>query len=49
MSVATSNVDLRLVTRAVSLVLVLLFELVAIDGAYSFRDAIVGTMPLGVW
>lgn len=42
MSVATSNVDLRLVTRAVSLVLVLLFELVAIDGAYSFRDAIVG-------
>lgn len=47
MNAATSSTDLRLITRGVVLSLVLLIEIAAIDGGYSFRSAVAGDAP--VW
>lgn len=46
MNAATSSADLRVITRGVVLSLVLLAEIVAIDGGYSFRSAVAGDAPL---
>lgn len=46
MNAATSSADFRVITRGVILSLVLLAEIVAIDGGYSFRSAVAGEAPL---
>ncbi|MCX7360248.1 MAG: exosortase E/protease, VPEID-CTERM system [Alphaproteobacteria bacterium] len=46
MNAAISSADFRVITRGVILSLVLLAEVVAIDGGYSFRSAVVGDAPL---
>ncbi|MEZ5959945.1 MAG: exosortase E/protease, VPEID-CTERM system [Hyphomonadaceae bacterium] len=45
MNVALLGADLRVITRGVALSIVLLLEIVAIDAAYSFRDAAAGDAP----
>ena len=46
MNAAASSADFRVITRGVILSLVLLAEVVAIDGGYSFRSAVAGEAPL---
>ena len=46
MNAAAGSTDFRIVTRGVVLTLVLLTEVVAIDGGYSFRSAVSADAPL---
>ena len=46
MNAAAGSTDFRIVTRGVVLTLVLLAEVVAIDGGYSFRSAVLADAPL---